>query len=225
MNQVLARFIYGVRPGRSPPEVLALVVGFSGVVIWPCDLLEGNILAIDTSVYEDIKEVSSFVATVSFSLDVPFWRSNGALRQDANRLVSQAWREAFVLVKEEEVPQQTLISGLVGLSPLDTTPIAWEYLSEGICVLDLFGGISTSLAKVLQAGILVRKYLYMERDETAKRVSSCHLALLMRRYPELLSRSAIRGYQWALPSDIALLGAQDLAKVGPINLVIVGWPC
>jgi len=58
-------------------------------------------------------------------------------------------------------------------------------------VLDLFGGISTGLAAVLQAGILVRKYLYMERDETAKRVSSRHLALLMRRYPELLPRSAI----------------------------------
>jgi len=65
----------------------------------------------------------------------------------------------------------------------------------------------------------------MERDETAKRVSSHHLALLMRRYPELLPRSAIQGYQWALPSDIALLGAQDLARVGPINLVIAGWPC
>jgi hypothetical protein len=28
-----------------------------------------------------------------------------------------------------------------------------------------------------------------------------------------------------LPSDIALLGAQDLARVGPIDLVIVRWPC
>ncbi len=28
-----------------------------------------------------------------------------------------------------------------------------------------------------------------------------------------------------MPSDIALLGAQDLAKVGPIDLVIAGWPC
>ncbi len=65
----------------------------------------------------------------------------------------------------------------------------------------------------------------MERDETAKRVSLCHLALLMRQYPELLSRSTIQRYQWALPSNIALLGAQDLARVGPINLVIVGWPC
>ncbi len=126
---------------------------------------------------------------------------------------------------EEEVPQRTPVSGPVGLSPLDTTPIAWEYPFEGICMLDLFGGISTGLATVLQVGILVRKYLYVERDETAIRVSSHHFALLMRRYPELLSRSAIQGYQRALPSDIALLGAQDLARVGPINLVIAGWPC
>jgi hypothetical protein len=51
--------------------VLALVVGFSGVVTWPSDLLKGNILTIDTPIYKDIKEVSSFVATVSSSLDVP----------------------------------------------------------------------------------------------------------------------------------------------------------
>jgi hypothetical protein len=43
------------------------------------------------------------------------------------------------------------------LSPLDTTPIAWEYPSKGIFMLDLFGGINTSLAVVLQASIPVRK--------------------------------------------------------------------
>jgi hypothetical protein len=41
------------------------------VVIWPSDLLEGNILAIDTLVYEDIEEVSSFVVVVSSSMDIP----------------------------------------------------------------------------------------------------------------------------------------------------------
>ncbi len=110
-------------------------------------------------------------------------------------------------VEEEEVPRRTPISGPIGLSPLDITPITWEYPYEGICVLDLFGGISTDLATMLQAGIPVRKYLYMERNETTRRVSSRHLALLMWRYPKLLPRSDIRGYQWALPLDIALLGA------------------
>jgi hypothetical protein len=186
--------------------VLASIASFSGVVTWLGDLLEGNISAIDTPIYEDIEEVSSFVAIVSSSLDVPLWCSNGVLWQDANRLVSHAWHETFVPMEKEEVPRQTPIFGLVGLSPLDTTPIAWEYPSEGICMLDLFGGINTGLATMFQAGILVRKYLYVDRDETARRVSSCHLALLMRRYPKLLSRSAIQGYQQALPSDIVLLG-------------------
>ncbi len=128
-------------------------------------------------------------------------------------------------VEEEEVPRQTPISSLVGLSPLDITPIAWEYFSEGICVLDLFGGISTSLATMLQVGIPIWKYLYVERDENMRRVSSRHLALLMQQYPKLLPRSAISGYQWALPSDIALLGVHDVARVGLIDLVIIGWPC
>jgi hypothetical protein len=70
--------------------VLASVVGFSGVVTWLGELLKGNISAIDTPVCEDIEEVSNFVATMSSSLNVPLWRSNGVLRQDADRLVSLA---------------------------------------------------------------------------------------------------------------------------------------
>ncbi len=68
--------------------MLALIASFSGVVMWPCDLLEGNISTIDTPVYEDIKEVSSFVTAVSSSFDVPLWCSSGVLRQDADHLVS-----------------------------------------------------------------------------------------------------------------------------------------
>jgi hypothetical protein len=189
MSQVPVRFIYGVQLGGSPLEVLALVVGFSGVVTWPGDLLEGNISAIDTLIYEDIEDVSSFAATMSSSLDVPLWYSSGVLRQDADRLVSQAWHEAFVPMEEEEVLRRTPIFGPVGLSPLDTTPIVWEYTFEGICMLDLFSGISTGLVAMFQEGITILKYLYVERDETTRRVSSRHLALLMRRYPELLPRS------------------------------------
>jgi hypothetical protein len=50
MSQVPMRFFSRVRLGGSPPEVLALVASFNGMVTWPSDLLEGNISAIDTSV-------------------------------------------------------------------------------------------------------------------------------------------------------------------------------
>ena len=35
----------------------------------------------------------------------------------------------------------------------------------------------------------------------------------------------VRRYQYALPADISLLGADHLDRVGPIDLVIAGWPC
>jgi len=41
----------------------------------------------------------------------------------------------------------------------------------------------------------------------------------------LLPNTAVRAYQHQLPTNISLLGAQDLTRVGEINLVIAGWPC
>ncbi|OAE21291.1 hypothetical protein AXG93_868s1290 [Marchantia polymorpha subsp. ruderalis] len=176
-------------------------------------------------VYEEVEEMVSLAAAVSSSLDVPLWDSCHALQQEADRLVKKAWSEASLPAEAERVSGGRLVCGLSTLSPLVTTPIVWEYSPEGVCLLDLFGGISTGLAAVLQSGILVRRYLYVEKDETARRVSSRHVTQLMQRFPLLLPRSAVRGYQKALPADISLLGAPDLDRVGHIDLVIAGWPC
>ena len=138
-------------------------------------------------------------------------------------MVQEAWRQAFTPLKEG--PKDTQVPTSTTLTPLDTTPITWQYPKEGICVLDLFGGISTSLAAILQAGICVQRYVYVERDETIRQVSLHHIGLLSQRYPHLLSLSAVRGCQRMLPSDISLVGVQDLARVGSIDLVIMGWPC
>jgi site-specific DNA-cytosine methylase len=35
----------------------------------------------------------------------------------------------------------------------------------------------------------------------------------------------IQGYQRALLNNITLLGAHDLDRIGPMDLVISGWPC
>jgi hypothetical protein len=50
---------------------------------------------------------------------------------------------------------------------------------QGYLHVGYFGGISTGLATMLQAGVPIRKYFYVERDEVTRRVSSHHLALLM----------------------------------------------
>ena len=141
----------------------------------------------------------------------------------AKVIVQEAWKDAFET--KEESKEVSLVGEPSTLTPLDSTPIAWECPQGGICVLDLFGGISTGLAAILQAGIQVKKYVYVEKDETARRVSLHHITQLVQRYPNLLPQSVVQGSQRALPSAILLVGAQDLARVGPIHLVIAGWPC
>ncbi|BBN14385.1 hypothetical protein Mp_6g11220 [Marchantia polymorpha subsp. ruderalis] len=224
MSELPVRFISRDRPLGSSLAVLASIAGFSGVLTWPDELLEGKRSAEDTPVYEEVEEMVSLAAAVSSSLDVPLWDSCHALQQEADRLVKKAWSEASLPAEAERVSDGRLVCGLSTLSPLVTTPIVWEYSPEGVCLLDLFGGISTGLAAVLQSGILVRRYLYVEKDETARRVSSRHVTQLMQRFPLLLPRSVVRGYQKALPADISLLGAPDLDRVGHIDLVIAGWP-
>ncbi|PTQ27347.1 hypothetical protein MARPO_0204s0011, partial [Marchantia polymorpha] len=225
MSELPVRFISRDRPLGSSLAVLASIAGFSGVLTWPDDLLEGNRSAEDTPVYEEVEEMVSLAAAVSSSLDVPLWGSCHTLQHEADSLVKKAWSEVSLPAEAERVSGGWLVCGLSTLSPLFTTPIVWEYSPKGVCLLDLFGGISTGLAAVLQSGILVRRYLYVEKDETARRVSSRHVTQLMQRFPLLLPRSAVRGYQKALPSDISLLGALDLDRVGHIDLVIAGWPC
>jgi hypothetical protein len=40
----------------------------------------------------------------------------------------------------------------------------WHILEDGICLVELFGGISSSLVVVLQFGIRVCRYYYVEKD-------------------------------------------------------------
>jgi len=65
----------------------------------------------------------------------------------------------------------------------------------------------------------------VEKDPQAREASMRHVMMLQQTYSHLLPTSAIQGYQHSLPNNITLLGALDLASIGPIDLVISGWPC
>jgi len=118
-----------------------------------------------------------------------------------------------------------LSNGSPGLSPLDIRVIQWDIPKDGICLFELVGGISSGLAVILQSGILVRRYHYVEKDPQAKQASMWHVMMLQQRYPHLLPTSAIHGYQYSLPNNITLLGVLGLVRIGLIDLVISRWPC
>ncbi|OAE32716.1 hypothetical protein AXG93_4407s1030 [Marchantia polymorpha subsp. ruderalis] len=109
MSELPVRFISGARPLGFSSAVLESVAGFSGVLTWPDDLLEGNRSFDDTSVYEDVEEVVSFAAVVSSSLDVPLWSSCHALQLEADRLMKNAWSEASLLAEPKRVSGGRLV--------------------------------------------------------------------------------------------------------------------
>jgi hypothetical protein len=94
------------------------------------------------------------------------WSTTAQLREAIELVVQEAWQESL-LPREEEGSDVTEDHG----PPLDNSTILWKPLEDGIVLLELFGGIGTSLAAVLQAGIKVQRYVYVDNDEAARQVA------------------------------------------------------
>jgi hypothetical protein len=72
-------------------------------------------------------------------------------------------------------------------------------------LLELFGGIGSGLAAVLQAGIKVQRYVYMDIDDMARQVAKRHTRRLRTQFSELLANSAIIASFSMLVGDVVLL--------------------
>jgi site-specific DNA-cytosine methylase len=109
--------------------------------------------------------------------------------------------------------------------PLDSSTIHWRPPEDGIVLLELFGGTGSGLVAVLQAGLKVKRYIYVDVDEASRQVAKRHSRRLKTQFPELLATSAIKTSFSTLAADIALISAEDIHRCGHVDLVIAGWPC
>jgi hypothetical protein len=91
--------------------------------------------------------------------------------------------------------------------------------------LELFGGIGTGLATVLQVEIKVQRYVYVDIDDAARQVAKHRSRGLHVRFPELLTTITLLSAFSSLTSDISLISEKDLHWLGHVDLVIAGWPC
>ena len=78
---------------------------------------------------------------------------------------------------------------------------------------------------MLEAGLSIHRYVYVDNHNTVHRAARHHIAQLRARYPGQLLASAIQGCMSQLPSDIALIGEEDLRRLERVDLVMAGWPC
>jgi hypothetical protein len=148
------------------------------------------------------------------------WSTTSQLREAAELVIQEAWQESLLPRMKEE------INGEVDLGPLlDSSTIHWRPPEDGIVLLELFGGIGNGLVAVLQAGLKVKRYIYVDVDEAARQVAKRHSRSLRTQFPELLATSAIKTSFSTLVGDIALVSAKDIHRCGHVDLVIAGWPC
>ena len=78
------------------------------------------------------------------------WSTTAQLREATKLVVQEVWQESLLL-REEKGSEEQEDHG----PSLDNSTIHWKPPDDGIVLLELFGGIGTSLAAVLQAGIKV----------------------------------------------------------------------
>jgi RNase H-like domain found in reverse transcriptase/Reverse transcriptase (RNA-dependent DNA polymerase)/Integrase core domain/Integrase zinc binding domain/PHD-finger/C-5 cytosine-specific DNA methylase len=100
---------------------------------------------------------------------------------------------------------------------------------QGICLLELCGGICATLEACLKAGIVVQRYFYVDIDPAARQVARFKLHNLSARYPHLLSPHAWQ-HAFRLPQDIRRVTETELAQHGLLTqggqwLLAAGWPC
>ena len=109
--------------------------------------------------------------------------------------------------------------------PLDNSTIYYKPLDDRIVLLELFGGISSGLAAVLQERIKVQHYVYIDIDDAARQMAKQHTWRLKTQFLELLATSAIISFFSTLFGDVFLLSEKDIQWLGHVDLVIASWPC
>jgi hypothetical protein len=80
--------------------------------------------------------------------------------------------------------------------------ITWTPLKEGITLLELFGGIGTSLEALLQSRMVVRKYFHVDIDLIVRKVAALRMMELTTIFPQHFTTTTWKASFTFLPFDI-----------------------
>ena len=101
--------------------------------------------------------------------------------------------------------------------------------SNGVVVVELFGGICAGLDMCLRNGVPVKQYVYCDIDPHARAVALQRCQQLAMDHPTLFSHAAYASAFTVLPQDVNLVTRDHLNRVvgdkrSPV-LLVAGWEC
>ena len=174
-------------------------------------LLEGNMFTFDTPPPSDLQAPSRIGGFERHPKDpLTPWGSPRGLTQRCHGLVKGIY--------------QGLWKGINGQPPLQQL-INLHQNPEGVVLVELFARLSTGLATMLEAELAVHTYVYVHNNGMVSKAAKHHIKQLRARYQRQLPTSAMKDCMSQLPHDIALIGEDNLHRLGRVDIVIAGWPC
>jgi hypothetical protein len=78
---------------------------------------------------------------------------------------------------------------------------------------------------LVRTGIKIRELYVCEIDSEARALAAARLEVLSKTFPELLAPEAFPRCFSSLPQDIALIKHKHVKDLGPVDLIICGFPC
>jgi site-specific DNA-cytosine methylase len=111
------------------------------------------------------------------------------------------------------------------IKPLLHQLITWTPPKEEITLLELFGGIGTCLEALLQSGMVVWRYFYLDIDPITRQVAASRMREFTTRFPQQFTTTTWKASFTFLPSDIQLIQKKHMELLGPVDLIISGWEC
>jgi hypothetical protein len=83
--------------------------------------------------------------------------------------------------------------------------ITWTLPKEGFTLLELFGGIGIGLKALLQLGMVVRRYFYVNIDPLVRQVAASRMMELTAKFPQQFVTTTWKANFTFLPSNIQLI--------------------
>ena len=97
----------------------------------------------------------------------------------------------------------------------------WKPSEEGVVLLDLFSGIGTAMAAVARAGLNLKRWYAVERDDAAAEAAEILKACMEKESRRAMPRRQAGG----IPQDIRHVSEAVLKQLEPVDLIVAGWEC
>ncbi|CAI7874661.1 unnamed protein product [Closterium sp. NIES-54] len=94
-----------------------------------------------------------------------------------------------------------------------------------VTLVELFGGLGAGLAAALEAGLRVKKWIYVEVDPEVRRMAWKHAQILQQRYPAQLRKDVVKEAMQNKKWDVKQITKVDVRNWGKVDLLVAGWEC